>query len=283
MSDKLERSTLKKLGFLAKAAVWILGFVYLCGFVVVSIHLSEYGIYSFALFRGQYIAAGLLGLCPLYVTYVVAALFNTEFEDFSFADLPTSWWPRVGEICLLAGIALMNVFLIAVASNALVDLAVSVFVPTTRNVLWLHKGVLLWLMLQSALLVVLVMLTWRRAVAFGALDLRENIRKNSMHGLRIAFCLLIFAVYMSSFSRRLYPEIPMWLGGGEPQSVVFLLKTDAKGQAAPLSRDKSDESRSIVYKLILETDTSYVVLGGLPQEKSITFNRDAVAGYVVTD
>ena len=101
--------------------------------------------------------------------------------------------------------------------------------------------------------------------------------------LRVGFCLILFLGYLSYFTFRVYSQIPFWAGGGKAQTIAFLLKVDSKAEVSPVSPDKATQDRSIPYKLILETDTSYIVLSENPKEKAIKVNRDAVAGFVVLE
>src|SRR5207248_2781287 len=101
MNEKTGRATYQKLEFVMRFGTSGLAFLYLCGFLVVSIHLSGYGIYSIALLRGQYLSAGVLSLGPLCLTYVVVALLHTSLERFPFGPTPASGWQRAKHILLL--------------------------------------------------------------------------------------------------------------------------------------------------------------------------------------
>ena len=74
--------------------------------------------------------------------------------------------------------------------------------------------------------------------------------------------VLILLWYVSYFARRWYPFIPYYLGGGKPISVVFLLKTEEGHKELPVVPDSSGE-RSIPYKMLFETEKTFVVLSRL--------------------
>jgi hypothetical protein len=149
MGENTERTTSANIEFLTKLAATFLGFVYLCGFLVVSIHLSEYGVYSIALLRGQYLAAGIMSLSPLCLTYFIAAVFHTSFVGFPFGPFPTSGWLRVKKIVYLIWKTAWGLFKRFAASSLFIDGFVAVFVPTVRDLLLSHWRVFLWITLLS--------------------------------------------------------------------------------------------------------------------------------------
>jgi hypothetical protein len=280
MKGKAESTGAVSIELFMKVVGFAIGFTYLCGFLVVTIHLSEYGVSSISLLRTQYLAAGVLSLGPLCLTYVVAAMFYSSFEGFSFGRVPASGWPRLRGIVSMAGTVVWGLCKIFAVSSAIVDAAASIFVPTVKGLLLSHWTVFAWLTVESVVFTLVLMKTLRLAIRFGVEELHQDVKKILPAILLGAFSVLLFLAYMNYFARRLYSEIPFAIGGGKPQPVAFLLRQDPRGGPAPLVPDESGK-RSIPYRLVLETDASYTVLSEVAKERAIQFNHDAVQGYVV--
>ena len=86
--------------------------------------------------------------------------------------------------------------------------------------------------------------------------------------------------YIRCFSTTVYPVIPSTVGGGRPQGVVFLL--DKERGVPPVMPDGSG-ARSVPYKLLLKTDSTYVVQSQKEGEKAIEFRQESVKGMVTID
>ena len=109
---------------------------------------------------------------------------------------------------------------------------------------------------------------------------KETVWLNRTHAapFYLVAVLTIVLGYIAWFSVRLYPLIPFSLGGGRPLSVVFVA-SEKKFPQGILNDGVSE--RSIPYKLLLETDKSYVVVSPQQNEESIEIARDSVQGIVV--
>lgn len=281
--SEVESPASAKLELSAKfAAAAALALAYVCGFLVVTLHLSEYGIYSISIFRGQYLAAGVLSFGPLYLAYFVVAVFHIQFKKFSLSNLPSSGWPKVNEFCRMLGQVVWSLLSIYVFLTAFIGGVISIFVPTFRGLSLTHWRILSWLIVQSVVFGVILQKIWQEATRLRFDELQHDFRKGILLILRLTLRFVILLGYLSYFTQRVYPEIPFWIGGGKPESVVFLLKGGTGERTAPLTKDVSG-NRSIAYKLILETDTSYIVLSEISKERAIKFNRDEVAGYVIVE
>ena len=281
--SKSRRSATQALELVAKVTAGIIGLIYLCGFIVVSMRLSEYGALSSALLRGQYLVAGVFSLGPFFLTAFFAALFEMEFKKFPFGVLPSAGWPRVWGVCRALGRSVWGLLSVYIVLGAFVAAVVSIFVPTFKGLLWTHWRTILWLMLQSGMVILMSSKTWEVALQLGTGEMQGALPKVFLLILRVGFCLILFLGYLSYFTFRVYSQIPFWAGGGKAQTIAFLLKVDSKAEVSPVSPDKATQDRSIPYKLILETDTSYIVLSENPKEKAVKVNRDAVAGFVVLE
>jgi hypothetical protein len=281
MTDQAERNIGGKVDLFAKTAAVALSILYICGFFVVSLYLAGFGIHSVALLRVQYLAAGFFSLGPLCLTYFVASLLHLGFEklfvgESRLGSVPASVWPRIR----WASLALLRIvweFLqVFIGAGLVIDGVVSIFVPGVQDLLWHHKWVFVRMMRDLALGILFML----RAISVVSKQERElNFKTAFQVGLPATFSVFFFLAYMSQFSLDVYPNIPFAVGGGKPESVVFLLKHDAVSPP-PVVRDKTSD-RSIPYSLILETDNAYAVVSQDSNERTIQFNREAVEGYIV--
>jgi len=58
---------------LPRLALTVAGIMYVFGFLVVMVHLSQYGIAPLALVRVHYIVAGILSVTPVFIAYIIIA------------------------------------------------------------------------------------------------------------------------------------------------------------------------------------------------------------------
>jgi hypothetical protein len=112
---------------------------------------------------------------------------------------------------------------------------------------------------------------------------RETWLINRSHAAPFYSALLLTIVisYAVWFSGRIYPLIPLSLGGGRPLTVVFI--EGEKKMPDEIQKTDPAAKRSIPYKLLLSTDKYYVVVAPSPKERSIEVSRDAVVGIVVLE
>jgi hypothetical protein len=277
MLDYMENTISKDFEFLTRVGAASLAFLYLCGFLVVSIHLSSYGVYSIALLRGQYLVAGVLSLGPLCLTVLIFARLHTSFEGFPVGLLHASGWSGTKQIFRLVFALLWEAITIFALCSFMIDGFASIFMPNVRDILPSHWRVFSWITAQSMLFIFFLMRTWQVSRGRSTHD-SQGIRKTFQLAFLAACSILFFLVYLSYFARRLYSEIPFTIGGGKPQTVVFLTKQNDK-QFTLLAEQSS--GRSIPYELLLETDLAYTVLSDVATENAIQVNREAVAGYVI--
>src|SRR6266481_4624711 len=283
MPERAGQDFRKTIDLVVKATAIALSVLYIFGYFVVSLRLAEFGIHSVALLRIQYLTAGFFSLGPLFLIYLLSALTRYGFVGaLGLGPLPASTWPRIRSVCvalLRIGWGLLQILIIA---GMVIDGIASMFVPDAHeNLLWRHPWIFIRLVRDSAL-TVLGILWVRRAMNLLKQEERSpNFKTASQVGLPLVFSAFFFLAYTKQFSQSVYPEIPLAVGGGRPESVVFLLKHDSTGlNSAPVVRDKMSD-RSIPYSLILETDNSYAVISKDGGERAVQFNREAVEGYVV--
>lgn len=239
-----------------------LGFVYLVGFLVVTRHLSRYGVSSFSIFQLQYLVAGAWVIAP----FALMGLMHTASQRFErralsvqSEDEEISWRRRL----VVAGVT--NI------PGGLAMCALAVFVGKIEGVSWSTAALLSAFYLALMFSAELLWASWKTP--------KHTWWVNRQASPFYATLLIsIFLVYVFFFAMRVYPLIPYSLGGGKPLTVAFLL--GEKKIPDFLARDSSSY-RSLPYKLLAATDKTFVILPSDPSQTSIEFNRDTVLGVAV--
>jgi hypothetical protein len=244
-----------------------LGLVYIVGFLVVTSHLSRYGVSSLSLFHLQYLVAGAWVIAPIVVLrcmQLAAQLFTNRALSERRDDGRVTWRRRL----IVAGIVAIPEGLVM---GAMATLLIGMHGATWR------LGAALWVF--YLLLVYCFDLIW---ICWKVPAQIERAWWLSRRALPFYTTMLVslFLVYVFFFASRIYQLIPSSVGGGEPMTVVFLI--GEKETPDFLKRDGAS-SRSVPYKLLTATEKTYVILPSLPGEKSIEFSRDVVLGVVVLE
>lgn len=276
----------RKIDLLAKATAITLTVLYILGYLVVSLRLAEFGIHSVELLRIQYLTAGFFSLGPLFLIYFLWTLSRLGFEKLFLGEIrigspPASIWPRIRWVLVALLRIAWELLQGLIIAGLVIDAIASIFVPNvSENLLWRHPWTFMRVVRDSALTVLGILWLQRALNLLKKEERGPNFKTASQVGVPLVFSVFFFLAYTKQFSRSVYPEIPLAIGGGKPESVVFLLRHDTGSDFAPVVRDKTSD-RSISYKLILETDKSYAVISNDSSEQAIQFNREAVEGYVV--
>jgi hypothetical protein len=264
---------------ITKAAALGLGLLYVFGLLVVTTYLAQYGVSLPGLVQVQYIVAGVLLITPLCLTYFLIALI---IYDHTQVSVPSK--PQVrGAMRRIMGIS-WRIAAGIIVWAAVVEVALPLYVTIPTNGLT-HLSSLrphLNLFVMPIILACLAYYSWVGWWSFFQVRpfMPWNIKTVAIPFVASAFCLFYFLAYISYFSTNIYPQIPHELGGGKPLSVIFLLKSNEGQSLQPLTSDASGR-RSIPYKLLIETDSAYVVLSTDTKEFVLRINKDAVNGYSV--
>jgi hypothetical protein len=236
------------------------GLAYSLGFLVVARHLSRYGVSTFSVLQTQFLVAGIWTVAPLIAIEVVlrtAGRFSDKAYNFSMSSRR-----RFYLIPTITGI-----------STGLLIGVLSILLEGFEGFTW-KLGVRLWL---SYLLLAgsadLAWMSWKSAE--NSERWWANRYATPFYGTVLCLGVVLYAL---NFAAWIYPLIPYSLGGGRPRTIVFL--SGEKPLPTGLIKDNSSE-RSVPYKLLTETDKSYVVISPNQNEESILINRDAVQGIVV--
>jgi len=258
------KSDLNILDSLSKCVAVAVGVLYLLGFLVVSAHLSSYGVSSFSVLQLQYLIAGGWALGPPLALFSIIDSGH-KFEERATPDTPGKFnWRRF----------LFSLFLPAIPYALFWGILASI--PRVLQEITWRVGIRLFLFYvgmtfsgQS------LWMSWRIPRE------KENWFVNRQAvPFHSTLLLTVALAYVLWFAAHIYPLIPFSLGGGRPLTVSFIV-----GEKKLPDFIKTDVSlnRSIPYELLVTTDKSYVVLSQDPREKSIEVSRDSVAGIVVLE
>jgi hypothetical protein len=269
---------------LTKFSLFLLGVLYVCGFAVVLIHLSYYGVFPVEFLRTQYVAAGALALAPVLLAHFFLAYLYHELKGVKFSPLPDSWLRRIFHVVWVTVKSAWKVAVVfAFCGYVLVDLVVSIFLTSPGpepKLLWNQRGMFLVLALLSFGIAGCLAAAREFIGALRRKEAEHPLHMLSVIVLLVTGALLFSFFYMAFFAARAYPQIPYAIGGGKPLQVEFLLHGQKNPESVPLLADPSGD-KSIPYSMILETADVYVVLSPNPKERAIQINRDAVAGYII--
>jgi hypothetical protein len=242
-----------------------LGLAYLVGFLVVTHHLSRYGVSSFSIFHLQYLVAGFWVIAPI----VLLASMKKAADQFirhaledEVSRRPVSW---------------RRTFFVNGITGLQTGLVIAAFAVFGRGVEGITWGIMASLFAFSVSLMGSADLAW---VSWRLPMHAEPVWWANRRTLPFYLSLLlsIFFLYALFFASRLYPLIPYSLGGGKPLTVVFLLGD----RQIPGIQAKDGSSRiSLPYKLLTTTDRTFIVLSPDASQESIEFNRDTVLGVAV--
>ncbi len=248
-------------------ANWILRFVgtsvavaYSLGFLVVARHLSRYGASTFSLLQTQYLVAGIWTVTPP-ILFALVQRTAERFRDKAWQFAISTWYKP---------------FLIP----AVTGIPFGLLVGTLSLLLGGFEGFTWKLFARMWFFYVLLA---------GAADLAWMSWKSTKESERwyvgrhaVPFYLTVLFLgilaYASNFATMFYPLIPYSLGGGKPRTIVFIPSKD--GLPTGIAKDNSS-GKSVPYRLLTETDRSYVVISPTTNEESIEIGRDTVQGMVV--
>jgi hypothetical protein len=275
----------------AKVGVSIVGLLYALGFLVVTFHLSEFGVAPVTWLRPQYLLAGIWCLLPLLIFTCGFALAAMQFSEpwirYSLVVPRRTRRYRYIVGAFQGCIMLVTVFVFVSIVIAGLDAPFALIAKRAGHGFdRLGPSSIITLKLGGLFLLIAACVFWAKA-SFSSMAHSpvEQVRMDRRlaffsSGLMGVFASLVFAVlYVYSFSVLVYSVIPLELGGGRPQSVVFLIDS-AKQQTPPLVVDSSG-TRSVPYNLLLITDSNYVVESPAKGEMAIEFKQDSVRGMIV--
>jgi hypothetical protein len=289
---------------LARIGVAIVGLLYALGFLVVTYHLSQFGVAAVAWLRPQYLLAGIWCLLPVLLFAGGLAFAGLQFTEpwirFSMVVPRKTRIYRhvIGAIQGCGALFAAFVFISTAISFAIGPAFDGRYKWGPSSIITLKLAMLSF---ATAISVGFAIVTLSKLVRVGGVPTAqptvippESSHETGLVSMRLdrsvalisfgtlwAFASLAFILlYVYSFSVSVYSAIPPTMGGGRPQRVVFLIESGGIQQTAPLVVDSSG-TRSVPYNLLLTTESSYVVESPAKSEMAIEFKRDSVRGMIV--
>lgn len=285
---------------IARFGAGIVGSLYALGFLVVTFHLYQYGIAPVTWLRPQYLLAGIWCLLPALVLTAALSFAGLQFAEpwirgSMVVPRRTRRYRHIVSAIQGFGALLLTFVFISDEVGRILD--------PSYNRHWVRGSIITW---KLTALCVGVALCARYAIAsFNTLTvvggipmassvvtstespdaklvsmrIDRSVALTSFGILAVAGCLYLILLYVHSFSVSVYSAIPLTVGGGRPQRVVFLIESGIQ-RPAPLVVD-STGARSVPYNLLLTTESSYVVESQATGELAIEFKKDAVRGMIV--
>jgi hypothetical protein len=267
--DRIER--------VAKALPVVFAALYLAGFIIVAFRLAGYGTSPLDLFRIQYVAAGFWFGIACSVFFIFAAALRPIVGQYLFQKVQYTsrrkFLERV-EARELAGAIIGNSFLVGMFTAIFfMGERIQQHLPEQFRKSPPH---FFWFLLTVACVDV-SMRAW--------LLYKSRQDEGIPWSYGVHFCVLALAVSvmfsLRIFARDVYPTVPFPIGGGQTRQVLFWLGPQSTSAAtAFLERDGSSEY-TISYELLLENESSYVVISPKDNQRSIEFERKAVEAMVV--
>ena len=260
MNEELERA--------GKALPLLVAGLYVVGFIVVGVYLSGYGVSSLELFRVQYLAAGFWCAFPFLFFYFVTGRLRNLLRDF---DSLRRLSPVARAAATTAAVDTIGLVLILAAGLVRALVPHSASVGTGIFVIALHLSVS-----------VLIGLIVRMLGADLCRVVRGVLQDKDLRGMVDSFGLMFLLTWALLFSRHAYPLIPFSVGGGRPRDVVFVPNEPAQQSAATSFLVREGQGpQTVSYKLLLENESSFVVISPKDGQSAIEFDRKTVAAMIV--
>lgn len=267
---------------LSKASLALLAFIYAMGVFVVSLHQSRYGLASISLVRTQYVLAGIWVLAPLMGVLIIGSWMGSAWHDI-FRQRPPGgqsrakrWLWRGRAVLQAVGWAIVclmfALFVFDVGASYITGREWAMTLPKMLGVMGSLLG--------FALLIGFTLVgSWvfLRDVNLAAPGKTAN---DLLWGVSyVSVTVILVIAYVSYFTFNWYEKIPGSIGGGAPIPVQFILAPVAAPDTAVLILEQGGK-KSVTYRLLLSTETSYIVTDPFRKNEAIEIDRGAVKAVV---
>lgn len=268
---------------LANLGAILLGALYAAGFLVVTFHLSRFGVTPADWVRPQYLVAGVWCLTPLLLFVGAAAFAVIQYIEpwirrSWVAPKRTRTYRHIVGAIQGASALVATFVIIAYEVGRLMQKSTASSGSPAPLVVTSTLALLSLLAAGAAFCAVELVSAVARRKDPAPLRLDRAAAALSLGSIAALAAVAFSIVYIWYFSVHVYPAIPSSLGGGRPQIVVFILEPG--GNTSPVTPDRLG-TRSVPYRLLLRTDNSYVVESTVKGERAIEFRQNAVGGMVV--
>jgi hypothetical protein len=238
-------------GFIPKLAA-VGGLAYICGLIVVQVHLQRFGVNSLGFFAPQYIAAGMWALG------FFGGLAGFAFY-FAFGGLK-----RPAGITLWGEIALILAASVTTPSLIVGFLVLSLGTPFRIG----------WLLLGAPFFLVSFLLALGVSNRLG----QPRISGQPWLDILLDFVILLI-VALVLFGKFIYPSIPARWGGGQPVSVQIVVTADGASRLFKATI-LADTSQAVWGRLLLLTEKDVLILPA-GHERPVLLQRALVPALVL--
>lgn len=292
MTNKLPDISLffKNIEKVSKLALYVAGLTYVLGFLVTSVHFSEYNVSSLNLIRPHYILAGFWLLLPIIVLVTIAGAIILAF-GMQFVNLEKSRRSVIKIIWKFGIIIFMGLFgsimfmgtllgILAEGSPKLESWVVDSLGPYKYKAFAYIGALTLLTVLIYILFKKLTKDTEGSTITHGRAEVQEKAIHIFLPFLIALFLVTLFS-YIGFFSVNIYPRIPSAIGGGKPILVTLYLKPDTTISQVGLNNKVTPSQHNIDVMLRLEQDKMYIISPKDNHEKTIKLSKDLVASVVM--
>lgn len=260
---------------------------YVIGFIIVNLHFSQWGFFSFDLLKAQYVTAGIWFII-IFIIIVIAYIFYEIISVklyilYDKFDNDNPWIFEVSSIII---------FLLSICITGIIFAGSLYFIAEK---LWIDTN---WKQLVPLLIfLILIQILEKFEPSSGENNLnsfsdkmhklREQGSHVSFYQLLIKFpqnfllisILTIVAIY--GFSISIYGSIPQTIGGGKPSKVDVLFSEKKLSHAARLGLVSLDSNEKIKLALLTRSSTGIVFIIDNPQQtRSIEVKENFVEAII---
>ena len=225
-------------GFI-KIGVFLGAVVYGVGYIVVTLHLSEYGVSTFELLRVQYVMAGFWFFFPITLSILVAAVVYWIRTHIPKQESELGWAHYTITTMALVITTTATAF-------PLKTLALQLGVMATLG--YLYPSLLIIIL---ALMFLAVLRKFRSRPETGPSVLRRTVLWVLLFGLGMTF--------LSKYAKEDYPLIPRSLGGGRPVRVKVVQKAQVDLSSYLFSGEEPNV-QEVSCRLLFETSSQLILL-----------------------
>jgi len=257
---------------LSKLLLGIAASCYVAGIIVVNLYLGRFGFYSLGMFRLSYIMAGFWVLGTLSVSYITIDL------GFLFVAAVVRRHIHFSERIL----SLVGFGGGLVAFCSFVNILASLF------------GIVLsWSWLGISFLGVVGV--WKISDQSKNLEEKKytDLKFRAHITLEFAVAIVSLGLFVSSFARVLFGQIPANIGGGKPQLIQIVPNLESRplfarlGLVHSVTSDSTSMGRDSAYQLVTDTlslliatDEGLVLLSPGRSDQSISIRRETISAVI---
>ncbi|KAB2879059.1 hypothetical protein F9K33_10790 [bacterium] len=240
----------------AKALLSVTSVCYVIGLIVLNLHFSQFGFYSFELLQLNYIFAGIWCLTVFGSTALIV--------EFTFHSIRRVMHAQgIGWKFL---VFFNYVFLLGMSIYVLHGIAVRLDIEINMQGQWkliLLGGVFLYLLMNGKIME-FVKAKWKD----------EPIDEAPI----IIFIVFLITGYLLGFGSSIYKTIPANVGGGKPISVEVILDKEIRQAIIPVVGGKADSNLTTQTESICNSDSNLSVQLVAVINDLFYFRHDSIAG-----